>query len=75
MSGLIDANDRRTETWVKLRKFYEERLAAARRRNDNPKLTLDDTLVLRGRIAECRAILALDKELPAVFNDAPPDGA
>lgn len=75
MSALIDASDRRSEAWIKLKKFYEERLAAARRRNDNVKLSLDDTLVLRGRIAECKAILALDKELPAVLNDAPPDGA
>lgn len=72
---LITAGDRSGECWAKIRQFYEQRLESLRRANENPKLTLEQTNVLRGRIQECRAILKLDKELPPHEPDNPPDAA
>lgn len=68
---LLDASDRRGEAWTKIKLHYEARLASLRVANDNPKLTDAQTAILRGRIAECKAVLNLDKELPEHNPDNP----
>lgn len=75
MNGLLDHSDKTSPTWAKLKKFYEKRLENLRKQNDNPKSSELDTAVRRGRIAECMAILALERELPPHHPDNPPDGA
>lgn len=75
MRGLLDVNDRTSETWGKIRKLYTERLEMLRTRNDSVKLSMHETDFLRGQIAECKAVLALEKQLPPHEPDNPPDGA
>lgn len=47
--------------WQKLKRYYERQLAILRGNND-ASLPQDDTQRLRGRIAECKAFLALDRK-------------
>lgn len=50
--------------WQALRAHYTTRLAQLRIDNDNPALGDLETAVLRGRIAECRALLDMDSPEP-----------
>lgn len=49
-----------SELWLKLRKHFEARLALLREQNDHSK-PADQTERIRGRIAEVKLFLALDK--------------
>ena len=51
--------DFRSETWKAIKARAEDRLAAARKRNDGA-LTPDQTATLRGTIAAYKEILALE---------------
>jgi len=50
--------------WQALRAHYTARLSQLRTENDNPALSEKETAALRGRIAECRAILDMDSPEP-----------
>jgi len=60
----LTSADTTSPLWDKLKKHYEERLTAARLRNDDPGLTEVQTAAVRARIAEAKYFLSLDKELP-----------
>lgn len=51
--------DFRSETWKAIKARTEDRLSAARKRNDGA-LTPDQTATLRGTIAAYKEILALE---------------
>jgi hypothetical protein len=57
-------NDRASGFWLRLKAHLEERLATNRLVNDNISLTEQDTAVLRGRIRELKALLALGESRP-----------
>lgn len=61
---LLNQADLQSQTWVKIRKHFEERLAEYRRRNDG-RLSDSDTTHLRGRIAEAVYVLDLGSQDPA----------
>jgi hypothetical protein len=67
----LDAIDKRSALWLKLQAHWRTQLDTLRRRNDGP-LSPDETTYLRGRIAQCKAFLALSGE-PG--NGAPTDKA
>jgi hypothetical protein len=50
--------------WHQLRRHYTDRLTQLQADNSNPSLGEKDTAVLRGRIAECRALLEMDSPEP-----------
>lgn len=75
MSALLNDAERASGAWLKIKQHYQKRLERLRADNDSQKLGLEATAMQRGRIAECKAILALDKELPPHEPDNPPDGA
>lgn len=54
--------------WLKLKARTEERLAMLRSRNDG-NLTFEETLKLRGRIAELKEFLALENPAPEQVAD------
>ncbi len=54
--------------WQALRAHYTARLAQLRIENDNPALSEKETTVLRGRIAECRALLDMDSPEPEAIT-------
>jgi hypothetical protein len=57
----LDVIDRRTALWLKLEAHMREQLDTLRRRNDGA-LSPDETIHLRGRIAQIKAFLALSGE-------------
>jgi hypothetical protein len=61
-------SDLHSETWVRLRKHLASRLNELRNKND-ADLTPTETASLRGRIAEIKSLLALDKVSPPVVDD------
>ena len=54
--------------WQALRAHYVERLARLRTDNDNAALSEYETAALRGRIAECKALLDLDSPEPEMIT-------
>jgi hypothetical protein len=58
----LNAADRETLLWRKLRKHLESELADLRERNDSIKHTEQQTAVIRGRIAQIKDLLALDPQ-------------
>lgn len=50
--------------WGKIKDHYEARLAQLRIQNDNPSLGPEATAGLRAKIAEVKALIALDQEFP-----------
>lgn len=63
----LDLSDRTNPLLFKLLEGWREELAALRARNDGP-LTQDETLTLRGRIAQLKETISLADE-PIVFLD------
>lgn len=61
---MIDKIERETALWAKIRAHYEERLLTLRMQNDGDK-SQDETAKIRGRIAEVRLLLNMDKDFPA----------
>lgn len=57
--GLFDLNDIQSQTWVKIRKHFEERLQDHRIKNDGT-LSEIETARLRGKISEAIYILDLE---------------
>lgn len=60
---VLDAADRQSAAWLRLRAHLEKRLDGLRRENDRAQ-PAEDTAELRGRIAECKRMLALGEETP-----------
>jgi hypothetical protein len=54
--------------WVKLKEHIQERIDKHRQDNDK-MLPTDDTIKLRGRIAELKDLLSLEKERPQIPKD------
>jgi len=50
--------------WQQLRRHYTDRLVQLQADNNNVALSEKDTAVLRGRIAECKALLEMDSPEP-----------
>lgn len=71
----ITKGDKTAVVWVKLMARYRARLELLRSQNDGAASEVD-TAMLRGRIAEVKAILALDNDSPqesaAALRDLPP---
>lgn len=61
----LTEHERLNPVWPKLMKYFEARLQSLRERNDansDPQVTA----MLRGRIAELKAVMNLDKEMPFI---------
>lgn len=54
-------HERANPVWVRIEKYYQDRLANLREKNDSPNLNEVQTAELRGRIAELRGLLALGR--------------
>jgi hypothetical protein len=67
MTALIDTHDRQSAVWLRLRAHYEARLLLLRSSNDG-NLSAEQTAKIRGRIAEVKALLALEKDTPVVTD-------
>jgi len=65
---LLNATELQSPAWHKIKKHFEERLEVHRLKNEG---NLDEvaTAKLRGRIAEARAVLALDQPDVAGLSD------
>ena len=61
--NLNDA-DKLSPVWIALKKYSLERMESLRSKLENEGLTEAQTASLRGRVAEIRALLALEKEPP-----------
>lgn len=69
MASLLDANDKKSPLWVKIKTHYEQRLEMLRRKNDKRRSD-EETDYLRGRIAEVKELLTLgDSPTPAQEAD------
>jgi hypothetical protein len=66
---VLSTEDKRSPLWGRLMARCERRLADLRIQNEGDKSEVE-TATLRGRIAEVKALLALDKELPEM--ETPP---
>lgn len=58
---LLAEHERHSAVWMKLKAHYEKRLALLREQND-ADLNDEQTAKKRGRIAEVKDFLALDKD-------------
>lgn len=61
---VLDEMERQSALWKRLKAHLESRLAKKRVQNDNAKLGEVQTARQRGRIAEIKYLLALDKPAP-----------
>ncbi len=68
MAAFLTEQERGSALWAKIKKHYEARLQELREENDSDK---DDikTAKQRGRIAEVKLVLGLDKPPPATEKD------
>lgn len=64
----LEPADRLNPLFQKLLDGWNEELAALRAKNDNPKLTPDETQTLRGRIQQLKAHIALGDETPLISD-------
>lgn len=64
----LTEQERGSALWQRLKAHIESRLESHRRKNDNDAPD-EKTAKLRGRIAECKILLALDKPIPVVPDD------
>lgn len=58
----LNQGEKLSPLWARLRNHLEDELTSARKRNDNPKLSADDTAALRGEIKQLKAFIALGNE-------------
>jgi hypothetical protein len=59
----LTEQDKATALWLRLRAHLEDRLAAARRRNDEPQPEAN-TATIRGEIKALKSFIALGDERP-----------
>lgn len=69
MANVLTSSDANSATWERIKKHLEERIERHRRENDKG-LSMEDTAKLRGRIAELKYLLDLDKPSSATIVDA-----
>jgi len=67
----LTEHDKAQGLWLRLKVYLEDRLADARRRNDQA-LTETETALLRGEIRCLKKILALNESRPMTGDDEPP---
>jgi hypothetical protein len=65
--NLTDA-ERISPVWARVKEIIEDRIAKHRIANDGDK-SPEDTAKLRGRIAELKDLLKLDRAIPPVTED------
>lgn len=65
---ILTAAERQGAVWLKIKKYLDDRLAAARRKNDGD-LRESQTARLRGRIDELKAMLAFGEDKPVIPVD------
>lgn len=58
---VLSAEERRSPLWKKLKDHWQERLEVLRKQNDGDRPETE-TAKLRGQIAECKALLWLERE-------------
>lgn len=58
--------DKVPPVWNKLQEYWGAKLETLRKKNDDPKLTEQETAALRGEIKQIKAFLALDNEAPEI---------
>lgn len=61
--------ERTSAVWQRLKKYYDARLARLRAKNDGD-LTHEQTLKLRGQIAEVKGLLSVATDSPSIPNEA-----
>ena len=66
----LNPAQRQSDAWKALKEHLQKDLQRLRERNDNESLTAEQTAALRGQIAHCKAMLALDKDLPILPADS-----
>jgi transcription termination factor NusB len=66
----LEPHEAQTALWKKIKTYLDERLDMHRRKNDNKSLDATDTALLRGRIAELKVLLDLDKPSSILKVDA-----
>lgn len=64
----LTEQDKATGLWVRLKAHLEDRLAAARVRND-AVLTEPETAALRGEIKALKSLIRLDADRPILTGD------
>lgn len=57
-------HERNSPTWTAIRRHLADKLEALRKQNDSPDLSDLATARLRGRIAEIKALLEIDQDMP-----------
>lgn len=62
----ITESDKLNPLWSKLQTMWGERLEVLRKQNDSIGRDELDTAILRGRIAELKVMMFLDKDIPIV---------
>lgn len=60
----LTSGERMSPLWMRLKAHFEAELQLMRMRNDNPKLTEQDTAALRGNISRLKATIALGDDRP-----------
>ena len=62
----LTPHDKASGLWLRLKAHFEDRLAAARTRNDGLGLSDTDTAALRGEIRTLKGLLSLDVDRPVI---------
>ena len=65
---MLTPQERDTHVFRKLMKHFNERLNALRASNDGP-LDPHKTAEIRGRIAEVKGLIGLDKDIPIIQDE------
>lgn len=70
----LTADDKAQSLWRRLKAHFEDQLAAARMRNDDPGLSDADTAAIRGEIKTLKAHIRLGDDRPIIStgDDQPP---
>lgn len=63
---LLSNGDKTSPTWLKLAEHLKDQLRIARIKNDNEKLTEQQTASIRGQIQTLKRIIALGESTPPV---------
>lgn len=70
----LTPSEKASNLWQRLKAHFDDRLAAARVRNDDPELTTFQTATIRGEIKSLKALLRLDVDRPLTGEgDQSPD--
>lgn len=70
----LTPSDKASGLWARLKAHLEDRLAAARMRNDDPNQGAFETATIRGEIKTIKALLRLDVDRPVTGDSEQPLG-